>query len=249
MSLRSNILAVLAALWLTAGPATAAEVKVAVAGNFIATAEDLAQAFEAQTGDDLILSAGATGALYAQISQGAPFEVFLAADNERPLQAVDEGFAVGGTVFTYALGTLVLYSPTLDLSSGIRLLQSGAFEHLAIADPRTAPYGTAAVFALRVLGIYDAVAPKLVIGESVAQALLFVESGSAEVGFVALSQVIAEPEERHWPVPAGLYRPIRQDAVLLKAGERNLAATAFLTFLKGEEAQVIMAKYGYGPRQ
>lgn len=247
MAMRLGTLGMICALLLAATSCGAAEVKVAVAGNFVAAAEDLAQAFKAQTGDDLILSSGATGALYAQISQGAPFEVFLAADDERPQQAIQEGFGVGGTVFTYALGMLVLYSPTLDLSSGKRLLQSGTFEHLAIADPRTAPYGAAAESVLRMLGIYDAVAPKLVVGESVAQALLFVASGSAEIGFVALSQVIAEPEERRWLVPAELHPPIRQDAVLLRPGEGNPAAAAFLRFLRGEQAQAILAKHGYGP--
>lgn len=247
MNLRLGTLWTICALLPATAPASAEEVRIAVAANFAAAAEELAQAFEARTGDELILGSGATGALYAQISQGAPFEVFLAADDARPQQAVDEGFGVGGTVFTYALGELVLYSPTLDLSSGVALLRSGSFEHLAIADPRTAPYGVAAESALRVLGIHDMLASKLVIGESVAQALLFVESGSAEVGLVALSQVIAEPEERRWPVPRELYRPIRQDAVLLGPGERNPAAAAFLSFLKGEEAQAIMAKHGYGP--
>lgn len=232
-------------LALAAGPAAAGEAKVAVAANFLGAAEELAVAFKALTGDDLVLTSGATGALYAQISQGAPFEILLAADDVRPLRAVAEGFGIKGTVFTYAKGTLVLYSPSLDLSSGIGLLQSGAFEHLAIADPETAPYGAAAIFALRVLGIYDALAAKFVIGESVAQTLLFVESGNAELGFVALSQVIDQPEERHWPVPPGLYRPIQHDAVLLKPGAGNVVAAAFLTFLRSEEAQTIIRSNGY----
>lgn len=240
-----GILGVLAMLALAAGPAVAGEVKVAVAANFAAAAEELAAAFKAATGDDVIPSAGSTGALYTQISQGAPFEVFLAADNRRPRRAVDEGFAVAGTSFTYALGALVLYSPSLDMASGIGLLQSGAFAHLAIADPQTAPYGAAAISALRVLGIYDALAPKLVIGESIAQALLFVESGNAELGFVALSQVVEEPAERRWPVPPGLYRPIEQDAVLLKPGAGNPAAVAFLAFVGGEQAQAIIRSHGY----
>ena len=246
MSWRRSILGLFLALVPVSGPAAAAEVKVAVAGNFLDAAEELAQAFKAQTGDELILSSGATGALYAQISQGAPFEVFLAADDNKPRRAVDEGLGVGGTVFTYALGALVLYSPTLDLASGIKLLQSGAFQRLAVADPETAPYGVAAEFALRALGVYDALASKLVIGESIAQALLFVESGSAELGLVALSQVINEPEERSWRVPQGLYRPILQDAVLLKVGERNPVAVAFMAFLKSEAAQAIIASHGYG---
>lgn len=244
MAWRQRFLGLLS-LFALIGPVSAAEVKVAVAANFAAAAEELAVAFKTATGDDLVLSTGATGALYTQISQGAPFEVFLAADDERPQQAVDEGLAVAGTIFTYARGTLVLYSPSLDLGSGIKLLQSGAFAHLAVADPETAPYGAAAEYALRALGIYDALQPRLVVGESIAQTLLFVESGSAELGFVALSQVLGQPEARRWPVPEGLYRPIEQDAVLLKSGERNLAALAFLTFLQGEEARAIIERHGY----
>lgn len=245
MAWRHRIPGLFWALALLIEPAVADELKVAVAANFAAVAEELALAFKATTGNDLILSTGATGALYAQISQGAPFEVFLAADDNRPRQAVAEGLGIEGTVFTYAVGALVLYSPSLDLVSGVKLLQAGEFEHLAIADPQTAPYGAAAEQALQALGIYDAVAPKLVVGESIAQTLLFVESGNAELGFVALSQVIGQPEERRWPVPPGLYRPIAQDAVLLKAGEGNPAAVAFLAFLKGEEAQAIIRSRGY----
>jgi molybdate transport system substrate-binding protein len=249
MDWQRTIFGLLPLFVLATGPAAAAEVKVAVAANFAAAAEELALAFTALTGDKLVLSSGATGALYTQISQGAPFEVFLAADDQRPQQAVDEGLAVAGTVFTYATGTLVLYSPTLDLSSGIKLLQSGAFDHLAIADPETAPYGAAAVSALHVLGIFDALTAKLVIGESIAQTLLFIESGSAELGFVALSQVIEQPEARRWPVPPGLYRPIEQDAVLLKPGEANPAAAAFLAFLEGGEARSIIERHGYEAAQ
>lgn len=220
---------------------------MAVAASFLATAEELALAFEAITGDHIVLSAGATGALYAQITQGAPFDVFLAADNERPRKAIDEGHGVPGTAFTYAVGALVLYGPSLDLTSGTRLLRSGAFGHLAIADPQTAPYGAAAVSALRVLGIYDALVPKLVIGESIAQTLLFVESGNAELGFVAPSQVIGKAEDRWWRVPPGLYRPIEQDAVLLRTGEGNPVAAAFLAFLRGGEAQAIIRRHGFDP--
>jgi molybdate transport system substrate-binding protein len=245
MGWQQRLFSLLSLFAFAVGPTAAAEVKVAVAANFLSAAEELALAFTALTGDTPVLSSGATGALYTQISQGAPFEVFLAADDDRPQRAVDEGLAIDGTVFTYATGTLVLYSPSLNLSSGIKLLQSGAFDHLAIADPETAPYGAAAVSALHVLGIFGALTPKLVIGESIAQTLLFVESGSAELGFVALSQVIDQPETRRWPVPPGLYRPIEQDAVLLKPGEANPAAAAFLTFLRGSEARAIIRRHGY----
>jgi molybdate transport system substrate-binding protein len=226
-------------------PAVAAEARVAVAASFLAPAEELALAFEALTGDRIVISAGATGALYAQIAQGAPFDAFLAADGERPERAVDEWHGVPNTVFTYAVGTLVLYSPSLDLSSGAALLQSGAFGHLAIADPQTAPYGAAAVSALRNLGIYDALAPRLVTGESIAQTLLFVESGNAELGFVALSQVTGKTEALWWRVPPELYVPIEQQAVLLKRGEGNPVASAFLAFLRSEEAAAIITRHGF----
>lgn len=225
--------------------APAAEVRVAVAANFAKVAEELAVAFKAQSGDDLKLSFGATGTLYAQITQGAPFEIFLAADDQRPGKAVDEGFGVAGTVFTYAIGKLVLYSPGIDVGDGVAALQAGAFGHIAIADPQTAPYGVAAVETMTSLGLAATLQPKLVMGENIAQTLQFVESGNAELGFVALSQVIGLPEERRWPVPAELYRPIRQDAVLLKPGESNPSAKAFLDFLRSGDAVAIIKKAGY----
>ena len=231
---------------LLAGPAGAVEANVAVAANFTGAAEELAAAFKAESGDEVVLSFGATGALYTQIAQGAPFDLFLAADEERPQRAVDDGLGVAGSLFTYARGKLVLYSATLDVSSGIGVLQSGAFEHLAIADPETAPYGAAARHVLRVLGIHDAVAPKLVTGENIAQTLLFVESGNAEIGLVALSQVINKTGGSRWLVPPGLYRPIRQDAVLLRRGTANEAALGFLEFLKGPLARAIIERHGYG---
>jgi molybdate transport system substrate-binding protein len=226
-------------------PAHGAEVNVAVAANFTKVAEDLAAAFKAKTGDYLVLSFGATGALYAQITQGAPFEVLLSADNKRPKQAVEEGLAVDGTVFTYAIGKVVLYSPSIDVTDGEAVLKAGDFEHLAIADPKVAPYGAAAVEAMTKLGVDAALTPRKVVGESISQTLLFVESGSAELGFVALSQVIGKAAGYQWVVPAELYTPIRQDAVLLKTGEGNSAAKAFLDYLKTDEAISIIEKAGY----
>lgn len=226
-------------------PASAAEVSVAVAANFTKVAEDLAAAFKQKTGDDLKLSFGATGALYTQITQGAPFEIFLAADNRRPQKAVDEGFGVPGTVFTYAIGRVVLYSPSIDLSDGAAALQAGNFHYLAIADPETAPYGAAALETMAALGVGDALTPKLVVGQTITQTLQFVESGNAELGFVALSQVIGKAEATQWLVPDDLHTPIRQDAVLLKTGESSDAAKAFLDYLKNDEAIVIIEKAGY----
>lgn len=231
-------------LALTSAPVFAADVSAAVAANFTKPAEELGAAFTAKTGDTVTFSFGATGALYTQISQGAPFEVFFSADNKRPKQAVTEGLAVDGTVFTYAVGKVVLYSPTLDLTDGAAVLKANAFQHLSMADPKTAPYGAAAMETLNKLGLTEALTPKIVTGENISQALQFVDTANAELGFVALSQVIDKPAPQVWRVPAEDYSPILQDAVLLKAGEADPAA-AFLEFLKGDEARAIIEKYGY----
>jgi molybdate transport system substrate-binding protein len=229
-------------------PAMAATVPVAVAANFTGTAKQLAQAFEAATGNRLQLSFGSSGTLYAQISQGAPFEIFLSADTERPKKAVSDGLGVSGTEFIYAVGKLVLYSPSLDLADGAKILEAGSFAHLAVADARTAPYGAAAVETIEALGLKDALQRKLVIGENISQTLAFVESGNAELGFVALSQVMGAPGSQ-WVVPPNLYQPIEQGAVLLAPGRTDPAAQAFLAFLKSGQAAAIIEKAGYGMAQ
>ena len=228
-----------------AAPVIGAETTIAVAANFTKPAEEIAAAFNARTGDTVLLSFGATGALYAQITQAAPFTVFLSADDKRPATAVKEGFGVAGTVFTYAIGKSVLYSPTLDVTDGETVLKAGAFQHVSIADPKTAPYGAAAMEVIDRLGLADAMAPKIVTGENITQALQFVDSANAEVGFVALSQVIDRPSTQVWRVPAEYYSPILQDAVLLKTGENDGVAKAFVEFLQGDEARAIIEKYGY----
>ena len=232
----------LAGLLLTTA-ARAETVSVAVAANFTDVAEQLAPLFEAATGHELRYSFGATGLLYTQISQGAPFEVFLSADDIRPAKAVADGLGVEGTVFTYAIGALALYSTVLDLSDGRAVLAAGNFDKVAIADPASAPYGRAAQQTLEAMGLTSAIAPKLVTAENITQALQFVESGNAELGFVAASQVIGKPAV--WLVPAELYEPIRQDAVLLMAGEANPAATAFIDFLKSDAAVAVIEAAGY----
>lgn len=226
-------------------PTLAAEVSAAVAANFTKPAEELAKAFTARTGDTVAFSFGATGQLYTQLSQGAPFAVFLSADNKRSAQAVKEGFGVDGTVFTYAVGKVVLYSPTIDVTDGAAVLKAGTFQHLSVADPKTAPYGAAGLEALERLGLTEALAPRIVTGENISQALQFVDSGNAELGFVALSQVIDKPATEVWRVPAEDYSPILQDAVLTKAGEADPAAKAFLEFLRSDEGKAIIEKYGY----
>lgn len=234
-----------ACLLLVTAPALAADVSAAVAANFTKPAEELGKAFTARTGDTVTFSFGATGQLYTQLSQGAPFEAFLSADSKRPAQAVKEGFGIDGSIFTYAVGKVVLYSPGIDVTDGAAVLAANAFQHLSVADPKTAPYGAAGVEVLAKLGLTDALSPKLVTGESISQALQFVDTGNAELGFVALSQVIDKPATEVWRVPAEDYSPILQDAVLTKAGEADPAAKAFLEFLRSAEAKAIIERYGY----
>lgn len=229
-----------------AGTVKAAEVHVAVAANFTGAAEEIAARFHAATGDTAILSFGSTGQLFTQISQGAPFDVFLAADQARPEKAVADGLAVADSRFTYATGKIVLYSADPTLVNGEATLKDGTFEKLAIANPKTAPYGAAAVQAMKGLGVYDDLAPKIVQGTSIAQTYQFVASGSAEVGIVALSQLAGVNGGSRWPVPQTLYDTISQDAVLLTSAADDPTAKSFVTFLKGPEARAVIEHYGYG---
>ena len=234
---------------LLGGQAQAADVQVAVAANFTQPAKEIAAAFEARTHNHVLLSFGSSGQFYAQISHGAPFEVFLSADADRPAQAEKEGFAVAGTRFTYAVGRLVLFSKTAGLVDGRgAVLKTAKFQKLAIADPALAPYGLAAVQTMTRLGLYDALKPKLVTGTSINQAFEFVQSGAAELGFVALSQVIGDTSGSRWVVPEADHAPIDQQAVLLKTGQGDPVARAFLAYLKGGEARRIIARSGYGIR-
>jgi molybdate transport system substrate-binding protein len=238
------------ALVTTALAARGADVLVAVAANFAGPTRGIAEAFHAVSGHTLKVSAGATGKFYSQILAGAPFEVLLAADQQTPRRLVATGHAVAGSQFTYAVGRLVLWSarPGLVDDQGA-VLAAGAFDKLALANPKLAPYGVAALQVLRARGLADALAPKLVTAESIAQAYQFVATGNAELGFVALSQVQLPGRPAigsMWRVPQALYEPIRQDAVLLAAGRSNPAAAALLEYLKGAEAQRLIAAYGYG---
>ncbi|WP_185984944.1 molybdate ABC transporter substrate-binding protein [Aureimonas mangrovi] len=220
-------------------------VSVAVAANFTDAANEIAAAFAAGGEHEAVLSFGATGQFYTQITQGAPFEVFLAADDERPTLAVEEGYGVEGSVFTYAIGQLVLYSAQDGVVTGPETLESADFDQISIANPETAPYGAAAVEAMEALGVYETLQPKIVQGQNIGQAFQFVETGNAELGFVALGQVSQTEAGSRWIVPQDLYEPINQDAVLLTTGEDNPAAIAFLEFLQGDEAGAIIEKYGY----
>ncbi|HET9982190.1 MAG TPA: molybdate ABC transporter substrate-binding protein [Longimicrobiales bacterium] len=220
-------------------------VHVAVAANFAGVQELLAQRFTRATGYEVRASAGSTGQLYAQARNGAPFDVFLSADAERPRRLELDGLAVPGSRFTYAAGRLALYAPSLDTVRGAPELRARRWRHLAIADPKTAPYGAAAQEVLRRLGLAAAVADRLVRGENIGQTLQFVRSGAAELGFVAYSQVLGEPARRYWLVPRSLHAPVMQDAALLRAGAANPAARAYLRFLRGDEARRIIESHGY----
>ena len=236
-----------AALAWAATPALAGETQVAVAANFTQPAKDIAAAFAEATGHKATLSFGSSGQFYSQIAHGAPYQVFLSADAERPAKAETAGLAVRGTRFTYAAGRLVLYSKTPGIA-GPGALKGGKFDKLAIADPATAPYGEAAIETMRRMGVYAALKPKLVTGASITQAYQFVATGAAELGFVALSQVVAEKGGSRWLVPETSHAPIEQQAVLLGPGRDSTAAKAFLAFLKGPQAKEIIRRYGYGVR-
>lgn len=248
---RPALIAVLTGLWSLAasGAALAAETKVAVAANFTEPAKAIAARFKARTGHDAVLSFGSSGQFYTQIANGAPYEVLLSADVERPQKAEAAGLAVAGSRFTYATGRLVLFSRTPGLVDGRgAVLASGRFDKLAIADPKAAPYGQAAIETLILLRRYDALTSKIVTGASITQAFQFVQTGAAELGFVALSQVVNDKGGSRWIVPAANHTPIEQQAVLLKAGASSDAAKAFLTFLKSAEAKAIIRRYGYEVR-
>ena len=247
---RALILALAAAFAPVLGAARAAPVPVAVAANFTEPAKEIAAAFKARTGKEVSLSFGASGQFYIQITHGAPYQVFLSADLERARKAEVDGLAAPGSVFTYATGRLVLYSRTPGLVDGRGevLRHPDRFQKLAIADPGAAPYGQAAVETMTSLGVADALRPKLVQGASITQAYQFAATGAADLGFVALSQVIGTPGGSQWVVPERLHAPIDQGAVLLKTGADNPDARAFMTFLRGAQAKAIIRRFGYAVR-
>ena len=237
---------------LTAGivsQAMADEVQVAVAANFTAPMQQIAAQFEKDTGHKAVLAFGATGKFYAQIVNGAPFEILLAADDETPARLEKEAHGVAGSRFTYAIGKLVLWStdPALVDAKG-EILKTGQFKHLALANPKTAPYGSAAIEAMSKLGLLSNLQPRFVQGENISQTQQFVTTGNAELGFVALSQVYKDGKVSSgsaWIVPANLYEPIRQDTVLLAKGHNKPAAGALLAYLKGDKAKAVIRSFGY----
>ncbi len=232
------------------------EVSVAIAANFTEAARKIADAFEQSSGHHTRLSFGSTGQLYTQITNGAPFEIFLAADAARPEKAEQKGYAVSGSRFTYARGALVLWSPKPNLfDDGETWLEHGEYGRIAIANPKTASYGLAAQQVLQKLGLWNRLIGELARGNSIAQTFQFVATGNADAGFVALSQVIVNKAVGNgnsegfggsvWNIPVNYYAPIEQQAVLLRKGENNPAASAFIAFMKSTAARAIISGYGY----
>ena len=241
-------------LWLlllllgVAAESAADEIKIAVATNFVGAMNALVERFEATTGHDVLVSSGSTGGHYAQIKNGAPFEAFFAADTERPRLLEAEGLAVPGSRFRYAVGRVALWSPRANyVDADGNVLETGAFRHLAIANPALAPYGAAGRDVLTARALWDRLQPRLAMGQDIGQAYSFVQTGNAELGFVAWAQLKQPGREiagSYWLVPESLHRPIEQEAVLLRDVP---AARALLDFMKSAEAREIIRGYGYGP--
>ena len=249
MTRKMTLAAALLLAGILARQVAADEVQVAVAANFTAPMQRIAADFEKETGHKAQLAFGATGKFYAQIKNGAPFEVLLAADDETPGKLARENAAVPDSRFTYAIGTLVLWSsrPGYVDDQG-DVLRRGDFAHLAIANPKLAPYGQAAVEAMSALKLNEALTPKLVQGENIGQTFQFVSTGNAELGFIALSQVMKDGkigEGSAWIVPGNLHQPIRQEAVLLLPGKDRPAAAALLKYLRSEKARTVIRSFGY----
>lgn len=232
------------------GQAHQGDVMVAVATNFLDTAKVIEAEFEAETGLEVTLSSGSTGQLYSQIENGAPFDIFLAADTDRPRRLVDAGNGLEGTQFTYATGRLVLWMPSSQTPDfdGADELRDGSYRALALANPALAPYGAAAEETLVSLDLADSLSDRIVYGQNIGQAYALVASGNAEMGFVAASQLVkgaADGQGGVWEVPGDLHAPIRQDVVLMQRAAGNEAALQFIAFLRSDKALSIMRDHGY----
>lgn len=249
IALRGYAAAVVMFFCLMTSGVQAGEVRVAVASNFAAPMERIAVLFQHDSGHTLKVSLGSTGKFYAQIKSGAPFDVLLAAEDAIPKRLEQEELAVGGSRFVYASGKLVLWSVQPDfVDERAAVLNKGNFSRLAIADPRLAPYGMAAKETLEKLVMWNAIQGKLVKGENITQTYQFVATENAELGFVALSQIMRDGKitgGSWWLVPAGMYKPIRQSAVMLSGAKDASAAQAFLAYLKSEKAKAVMHGFGY----
>jgi len=236
-------------LSLSAVNLSAAQVSVAVAANFSAPLQKIAQLFEQETGHKLIVSVGSTGGIYAQIKNGAPFQVFLSADHQTPLKLENEGHGVVGSRFTYATGKLALWSAQAGFVDDLGdVLKRNNFQKIAMANPKLAPYGAAAMQTLMKLGLWDTLKPKLVQGDNIAQTYQFVVTENAQLGFVAMSQIVSEGKiikGSAWRVPAHWHSPLQQEAILLAAGKNNPTATAFLAYLKTDKAKSVIRSFGY----
>ena len=228
---------------------SAEEVHVAVASNFLNPLKEIAERYQRDTGNTLILISGSTGKLYAQARHGAPFDVLLAADAKRPALLEQEGVGIAGTRFTYAEGSLVLWSLDPEKIKGVESLSKIARGKLAIANPKTAPYGKAAKETLHQLGLWKRLHPILVRGENIAQTLQFIATGNAAMGFISKSQM-QDPRFKfkgsYWAVPSHLHEPVFQQAILLQHGASNSSAKQFLNYLQGATAKKIIQTYGYG---
>ena len=246
---KHNLSTALLALYIVAGSASAAPLSVAVASNFTAPMQEIAQVFEKKTGHTLALSFGSTGKFYAQIRQAAPFEVLFAADAATPARIGQEGLGVEASRLTYAIGTLVLWSPQPGLiDDGPEVLTSERFARLAIANPDLAPYGAAARQTLEHLGLFDKLQSRFVMGSNISQTYQFVATRNAQLGLVALSQVYAGgriKEGSAWIVPSSYHQAIRQDAIILNPGKTNPVAGELMQFMQSELAQKIIESYGY----
>ena len=245
----SQSLLAMSALLGFASVAIAGEVQVAVAANFTAPMQKIAAEFEKDTGHKALLTFGATGKFYAQIKNGAPFEVLLSADQETPARLEQEGATANGSRFTYAIGKLVLWSTREAIvDSKGDVLKRGGFDHIALANPKLAPYGAAAMEVMKALGVADTLAPKFVQGENIAQTYQFISTANALLGFVAMSQVYEDGKLKSgsaWIVPSNLYSPIRQDAVILDKGKDSTAAAALMKYLKSDKVKAVIKSYGY----
>jgi molybdate transport system substrate-binding protein len=242
-------LLILACSLLLTTTAHAEKIMVAVAANFAAPMKAIAADFEKESGHKVVLSFGSSGKFYSQITNGAPFQLFLSADEEKPARLEKDGLVVAGSRFTYAVGTLVLWSSKADfVDAKGEVLRTGSYNKLAIASPRLAPYGSAAIEVLTRLGLLATVEPKFVQGENIAQTHQFVATGNADLGFVALAQIIQGGKISSgsaWVVPSTLHSPIRQDAVLLTTSKGNVATEALAAYLKSDKAKAIIRSYGY----
>ena len=229
--------------------AQAAEIKVAVASNFANVLKEIAVEFQKDTGHQLAITPGATGKFYAQTSNGAPFDVFLSADDETPSKLAKEGKAIAATQFTYAIGRLALWSQLPDMvDKNADILKTDKFKFLAVANAKVAPYGQAAVMTMQKLGVLTKLEPRIVQGESISQTYQFVSTGNAQLGFVALSQIVENGKIKSgsaWIVPEEMHDPLKQDAVVLQSCKHISVCQSLLDYLKTEKAKKIMASYGY----